>query len=66
MKRYWAIVGGTFVVPMVEIAKQDIADLRERHPKVTSIPVYFCRGVGFWPTPRSDCVVVTEVDLENV
>lgn len=68
MKRLWAVVGDTFVVPINEISKADmeaILDMPGRRG-ISSIPVYFARGIGVWPRPASNCTVVEEIDEDTV
>jgi hypothetical protein len=67
MTRYFAIVGCPFVVPLAEITEPDMAVIRKAsNPKLAAVPVYFCRGVGVWPDPTSDCIVVKTVAPETL
>lgn len=68
MKRYWAIVGETFVVPLIELPPEEMKRIKhdDRLTVITSVPVYFTKGDGVWPHPSNNCIVVQEVKEEEI
>lgn len=61
-EKYFAVIGSTFVVPLTEIGPDVMKRLLGSSSSLAAVPVYFCPGVGVWPHPASDCIVVKQID----
>jgi len=68
MKRVWAIVGGTFVVPLAEISAAEMNEIKSnrRLTSFCAVPVYWSEGLGVWPHPTSECIIVSEIKEDEI
>ena len=68
MKKYFAVVGGTFVVPLAEISAAEMNEIKSdlRRTSFGAVPVYWSEGLGVWPHPYNDCIVVSEIKEDEI
>jgi hypothetical protein len=68
MKKYFAVLNGTLVVPLSEISAAEMNEIKSdrRRTGFSAVPVYWSEGLGVWPHPYSNCIVVSEIKEEEI
>ena len=71
-KYYWTIVNQPKSVPiaikMTEV-KPDVMETIIKNPDLSSvigIPIYFSPGLGVWPKPGVNCIIVEKIKEEDI
>ena len=64
------VAASNLAVPLTEIPSHEMEylnrpDVMKRHA-VTAIPVFYSRGIGVWPRPCNDCIIVQEVEKDEI